>query len=53
MRSCEPPKAIKVVAISFGYPSELKGKTLLLKTLHSWIKGDGEIRLVLAQKLHL
>ena len=53
MRSCGPPTAIKIVAISFEYPSELEGKTRLLKALHSWIKGDGEVRLVLTQKLHL
>lgn len=53
MRSCGPPTAIKIVAISFGYPSELEGKTLLLTALHSWIKGHGEVRLVLTQKFHL
>lgn len=41
------------IAIAPGYPPELDGKTLLLKTLHTCVLGHGEINLVLTWKPHL
>lgn len=44
------PKTVLAITLAFGCLPELDGKTLLLKTAHTFVTGYGEIKLVLSGK---
>ena len=46
-----PPRTIQATAIALACPPELNGKSLLLKTPHTLVPGQREIKTVLTPKL--
>lgn len=47
------PQASQAIASTPAYPPERNSKTLLLKTLHSWVINQGDIKLALTWQLHV
>lgn len=46
------PQIVQFIVIDLGYPPELDGEVLLVKTPHTQVTGYGKTKLILTWKLH-